>query len=349
MTNLEGRVLRRRAARRPPDGVRTDLEIISELATRLGRPRGFPTPDGHARFHPVGQPSAVEEVCAEYPYHFTTGRVLAQYQSGAQTRRIAALKTEPYVEPHPAYNRILLSNLLSGAADEATTLRPPPRGQRLRLRLGVRATGIDRDRRVVQVDDGLRTSDPDIFAIGDCADCPGAAPGLVAPAWAQASVVADLLTGADPYARFRPVATITRLKAAGIDLAAMGESTEAGWNLYVGGNGGFRPVHAQLLAKDMTRDELIRRTAAWIEAMEGGLEHLRSVIIEDSLGICSELDAAMAGHVGVYTDEWRAALADPQRLARFVSFVNAPDTPDPTIAFTSERGQPIPLVTGGLR
>ncbi|MET9297874.1 molybdopterin oxidoreductase family protein [Micromonospora aurantiaca] len=161
MTNLEGRVLRRRALREPPAGVRTELEILAALAARLsgdgtplpadprevfaelGRassggpadyagitwdridadtgvfwpcpdrdgpdtPRlfadRFPTPDGRARFHPVTHRPAAEPVCADYPLHFTTGRVLAQYQSGAQTRRVAALRRAApggFVELHP--------------------------------------------------------------------------------------------------------------------------------------------------------------------------------------------------------------------------------------------------------
>lgn len=197
MTNLEGRVLRRRALRPPPPGVRTDLAIISDLAARLAtaeapaaraagtgpantgpadtgpagadradaRPEAvaaarfpadpaavfaelrrasaggaadyagiswdridaddgvywpcptedgpdtprlfaeeFATPDGRARFHPVDHRPAAEEVCATYPLHFTTGRVLAQYQSGTQTRRVAALRRaapEAFVELHP--------------------------------------------------------------------------------------------------------------------------------------------------------------------------------------------------------------------------------------------------------
>ncbi|MBU8857073.1 MULTISPECIES: molybdopterin oxidoreductase family protein [unclassified Micromonospora] len=160
MTNLEGRVLRRRALREPPAGVRTELEILAALAGRLtggpplptdprevfaelGRasaggpadyagitwdridadtgvfwpcpdrdgpdtPRlfadRFPTPDGRARFHPVTHRPAAEPVCADYPLHFTTGRVLAQYQSGAQTRRVAALRRAApggFVELHP--------------------------------------------------------------------------------------------------------------------------------------------------------------------------------------------------------------------------------------------------------
>ncbi|WP_091650358.1 nitrite reductase large subunit NirB [Micromonospora pallida] len=140
-------------------------------------------------------------------------------------------------------------------------------------------------------------------------------------------------------------------------------ATETGWNLYVGGNGGFRPRHADLFATDLTTEELVRyidrflmfyirtadrlqRTAAWIEAMEGGLDHLRAVIVDDSLGLAAELDAAMARHVESYSDEWRDTLADPERLRRFTSFVNAPEVPDPSITFAVERGQPVPTVAG---
>jgi nitrite reductase (NADH) large subunit len=142
-------------------------------------------------------------------------------------------------------------------------------------------------------------------------------------------------------------------------------ATENGWNLYVGGNGGFRPRHADLLLTDLDTGTLIRaidrfimfyirtadrlqRTAGWLESLSrdgtDGLAYLRSVIVDDSLGIAGELDAAMAHHVESYQDEWAAVLDDPERLRRFVSFVNAPDTPDPSIAFSSERGQPRPAV-----
>jgi len=133
-------------------------------------------------------------------------------------------------------------------------------------------------------------------------------------------------------------------------------ATENGWNLYVGGNGGFRPRHADLMLQDVDTDTLVRtidrvymlyvytadrlqRTAPWIEAMEGGLDHLRAVVMDDSLGLCAELDEAMARHVATYSDEWADALADPERVARFTSFVNAPEMPDPSIAFVQERGQ----------
>jgi nitrite reductase (NADH) large subunit len=136
-------------------------------------------------------------------------------------------------------------------------------------------------------------------------------------------------------------------------------ATDNGWNLYVGGNGGFTPRHAVLFAADLDTETLVRyidrflmyyirtadrlqRTAAWIEAMDGGLAHLRDVIVDDSLGLCADLEAAMARHVASYVDEWTATLDDPAKLARFVPFVNAPEAADPDIVFVSERGQPRP-------
>lgn len=133
-------------------------------------------------------------------------------------------------------------------------------------------------------------------------------------------------------------------------------ATETGWNMYVGGNGGFSPRHAELLASDLLDDALIQaidrffmyyirtadrlqRTAPWCEDLEGGLDGLRSVIFDDSLGICADLDAAMARHVDGYEDEWAATLRDPDKLARFQSFVNAADTPDPSLAYVATRGQ----------
>ncbi|GAC1608744.1 MAG: nitrite reductase large subunit NirB [Mycobacteriales bacterium] len=133
-------------------------------------------------------------------------------------------------------------------------------------------------------------------------------------------------------------------------------ATDSGWNLYVGGNGGYRPRHADLFLTDVDTATLVRtidrflmfyvftadrlqRTASWLEALDGGLEHLRSVIMDDALGICDELDEAIARHVDGYRDEWADTLDDPERLARFTSFVNAPGEPDPSIAFTESRGQ----------
>jgi nitrite reductase (NADH) large subunit len=136
-------------------------------------------------------------------------------------------------------------------------------------------------------------------------------------------------------------------------------ATESGWNLYVGGNGGFQPAHAQLLAGDLDDETLIRyidrylmyyvrtadrlqRTARWQEELPGGLDHVRAVVCEDSLGIAAELEEAMARHVGDYHDEWAATLDDPDRLKRFRSFVNAPATPDPAMVKVRERGQARP-------
>ncbi len=134
-------------------------------------------------------------------------------------------------------------------------------------------------------------------------------------------------------------------------------ATEQGWNMYVGGNGGFQPAHAQLLASDLDDATLLRyidryimyyvrtadrlqRTARWIEDIEGGLDHVRDVVVHDSLGLAEELEKAMARHVDTYEDEWAATLADPERLRRFRSFVNAPNVPDPSIArVPDERGQ----------
>lgn len=133
-------------------------------------------------------------------------------------------------------------------------------------------------------------------------------------------------------------------------------ATAQGWNLYVGGNGGAAPRHAQLLAEGLDDDALVRtidrffmyyirtadklqRTAPWLEALEGGIDGLRAVVLDDSLGICADLDAAMEAHVEDYEDEWSATLADPAKLARFRSFVNAPTTADPDLAYVPERGQ----------
>jgi nitrite reductase (NADH) large subunit len=133
-------------------------------------------------------------------------------------------------------------------------------------------------------------------------------------------------------------------------------ATEKGWNLYLGGNGGFNPRHADLFAQDLDTETLIRyidrflmfyvrtadrlqRTATWLESLDGGVDYLRAVIVDDSLGICEELDAAMATHVASYRDEWKGALEDPAILGRFVSFVNAPQAPDDSVVFVPERGQ----------
>jgi nitrite reductase (NADH) large subunit len=90
-----------------------------------------------------------------------------------------------------------------------------------------------------------------------------------------------------------------------------------------------------------TADRL-QRTAPWIESLEGGIDHLRAVIMEDSLGLGASLDAQMARHVRSYADEWAAVLEDSDKLERFHSFVNAPGVPDPTIEFVDHLGRSVP-------
>lgn len=140
-------------------------------------------------------------------------------------------------------------------------------------------------------------------------------------------------------------------------------ATETGWNLYIGGNGGATPRHAQLLAGDLTDEQLIRyidravmfyvrtaerlqRIAPWLESLEGGIDHLREVVCSDSLGLAAELEGRMEAHVAGYVDEWAAVLDDADKLSRFVSFVNAPDAPDPTVQFEQRDGRKVPVLLG---
>ena len=132
-------------------------------------------------------------------------------------------------------------------------------------------------------------------------------------------------------------------------------ATERGWNLYVCGNGGMRPRHADLFATDLDTDTLIRyidrilmfyiktadrltRTSVWLEKLDGGLAYLKDVVINDSLGIASELEAQMQRLAGTYACEWKATLDDPQALKRFRHFVNS-DKADSNILFVEERAQ----------
>jgi nitrite reductase (NADH) large subunit len=83
-----------------------------------------------------------------------------------------------------------------------------------------------------------------------------------------------------------------------------------------------------------------------MEGLEGGLDHLREVIIDDSLGLAAEFEEAMDRHAAEYSCEWKAVLDDPDKLARFVSFVNAPGAPDPTVEFTEKNGRKVPVLIG---
>ena len=132
-------------------------------------------------------------------------------------------------------------------------------------------------------------------------------------------------------------------------------ATENGWNLYTCGNGGMKPRHADLFATDLSDVELIQaidrllmfyiktadrlqRTARWMENLEGGLDYLKEVILNDSLGLGEELEAGMNHIVGTYECEWTSTINDPEKLKRFRTFVNSDET-DNNVVFVEERDQ----------
>jgi len=136
-------------------------------------------------------------------------------------------------------------------------------------------------------------------------------------------------------------------------------ATDKGWNLYVCGNGGMRPRHAELFATDLDDEALIRtidrvlmfyvrtadklqRTSVWRESLEGGLDYLKDVILDDSLGLAAELESQMQHVVDSYQCEWANAISDPEKLKRFRTFVND-GRGDPDIHFVKERGQRRPV------
>jgi len=132
-------------------------------------------------------------------------------------------------------------------------------------------------------------------------------------------------------------------------------ATENGWNLYVCGNGGMKPRHTDLLATDLDKETLVKyidrfymfyvktadrlqRTSVWMDNLEGGIDYLKEVIIEDKLGICEELETQMQHVVGTYQCEWKTTIENPEKLKRFQHFINA-DERDDNIKFVKERGQ----------
>ncbi len=132
-------------------------------------------------------------------------------------------------------------------------------------------------------------------------------------------------------------------------------ATEGGWNLYVGGNGGMRPRHAELFATDLDDETLLcyidrilifyirtaerlQRTSVWMESMEGGIDYLKEVVLEDKLGLNQELEAQMQGLVDTYQCEWKATINDTEKVRRFQHFVNT-KAADPNVIFTTQRGQ----------
>jgi nitrite reductase (NADH) large subunit len=132
-------------------------------------------------------------------------------------------------------------------------------------------------------------------------------------------------------------------------------ATDKGWNLYVCGNGGMKPRHAELLASDLDEATVVKlvdrflmfyvrtgdrlqRTSTWRENLEGGLDYLKAVVLDDRLGIAAELEADMQRVVDTYEDEWKNAVEDPAVRQRFRTFVNSEDS-DANVVFMPERGQ----------
>jgi len=132
-------------------------------------------------------------------------------------------------------------------------------------------------------------------------------------------------------------------------------ATDKGWNLYVCGNGGMKPRHAELLASDLDQETVVKlvdrflmfyvrtadrlqRTSTWRENLEGGLDYLKQVIVDDKLAIGAELEADMQRVVDTYADEWKNAVEDPAVRQRFRTFVNS-DAGDENVVFMPERGQ----------
>ncbi|AUL98013.1 nitrite reductase large subunit NirB [Vibrio vulnificus] len=142
-------------------------------------------------------------------------------------------------------------------------------------------------------------------------------------------------------------------EAQGKDLGII--ATDAGWNMYVCGNGGMKPRHADLLASDLDQETLIKyidrfmmfyirtsaplqRTSVWLGNMEGGVDYLRQVIVEDKLGINEQLEADIAKLVEAYRCEWNETINDEAQLTRFAHFINS-DKRDENVVFVSERQQ----------
>ncbi|MBN58668.1 MAG: nitrite reductase large subunit NirB [Thalassolituus sp.] len=132
-------------------------------------------------------------------------------------------------------------------------------------------------------------------------------------------------------------------------------ATESGWNLYVCGNGGMRPRHADLFATDLDDETLIKyidrvlmfyvrtadrlqRTSVWLENLEGGLDYLREVVVDNKLDICGELENDMTRVVGTYQCEWKTTVESPEKLKRFSHFINAAEE-DNNLLYVRERGQ----------
>lgn len=136
-------------------------------------------------------------------------------------------------------------------------------------------------------------------------------------------------------------------------------ATEKGFNVFVGGNGGAKPRHSELLAADVPPDDVIpmldrylsfymrtadklQRTARWIEDLPGGIKYLREVILEDKLGICKDLEQQMEDLVGTFFCEWTEVVQNPERRKLFSQFINTDENILDPVEVVEERGQQRP-------
>ena len=132
-------------------------------------------------------------------------------------------------------------------------------------------------------------------------------------------------------------------------------ATENGWNLYLCGNGGMKPRHADLFATDLDYETLVKyidrflmfyvktadrlqRTSTWMMNLEGGVDYLRDVVIDDSLGLADTFEKEMQTVVDNYQCEWKTTVENEERSKSFKAFVNS-DKGDSQIVFVPERGQ----------
>ena len=187
----------------------------------------------------------------------------------------------------------------------------------------------------------------------------------VGKTWCRYGVQDSVGLGVDIENRYKGIRTPHKMKfgvsgctrecaeAQGKDLGII--ATDAGWNLYVCGNGGMKPRHADLLASDLDYDTLIKyidrfmmfyirtadklqRTSVWLENLEGGIDYLREVVVNDKLGINDQLEADVQKLIDAYRCEWQETLNDEAQLKRFKHFINS-DERDSNVVFVTERDQ----------
>ncbi|PSV22362.1 nitrite reductase (NAD(P)H) [Photobacterium leiognathi subsp. mandapamensis] len=187
----------------------------------------------------------------------------------------------------------------------------------------------------------------------------------VGSTWCRFGVQDSVGLGVELENRYKGIRTPHKMKfgvsgctrecaeAQGKDLGII--ATDAGWNMYVGGNGGMKPRHGDLLAADLDHDTLIKyvdrylmfyvrtadklqRTSTWLESLDGGVEYLREVIINDKLGINEQLEADIEKLINSYQCEWSNTLDNEQQLKRFSHFINS-DKRDDNVVFVPSRDQ----------